>query len=555
MNKNEWNGRYSKKGFAYGLEPNKFLTTISSRLKTSAKAIALSIAEGEGKNAVFLASLGYEVECIEFSKIAVEKIKFLSRKNNCEKLIYVKTQDVLEFNFKRTKYDLIPTTRKNKYLFQNIMFSLKPGGLFVFQGYHVDYKGRNGPQAVQRRTTCIKIKDLLRSFDVLVEEENEEEFEEGIYRKGKSKTVKLLMRKPVNNVPGIKMKKPSFQVLRTKMVKKVETINDQNIQSLEREQDLYLSMAPFLLKSSLSYIEKLDRCFVCWFPRSFCTCRQFKQLPIVEFERHELEILVLTHPNEFLRSTSSARVLPFVLEKCRICFFGIESDLNILKWKLECIDLDSIFILYPVEGSEVLSCSFKGDNQSKVKLMLVLDGTWKQTSQLLKFVFSIREELKTRCFKLNEKFLKKYFSPVINMVHDGYGLGRISTFEATFFALSILNNINLSTDLLFSFCIESLGPLLIGLSKSRFLTQDHLLKNSDASVAPTYCSLCNLTVSSPSRYKAHIKGSKHTLTSNNVTQTYKITESLSEKFLFSQVLTSEPADCAIEDLKSFVVVK
>ena len=72
---NEWDKRYSESGYAYGTEPNDFL---KQNFSTIPRGKVLSIAEGEGRNAVFLAKQGYQVTAIDSSIVAINKAEQLA---------------------------------------------------------------------------------------------------------------------------------------------------------------------------------------------------------------------------------------------------------------------------------------------------------------------------------------------------------------------------------------------------------------------------------------------------------------------------------------------
>jgi len=65
-----WNERYREPGFAYGTAPNEFLVSVVDRIP---QGKILSLAEGEGRNAVYLASLGYQVTGVDGSEVGLRK--------------------------------------------------------------------------------------------------------------------------------------------------------------------------------------------------------------------------------------------------------------------------------------------------------------------------------------------------------------------------------------------------------------------------------------------------------------------------------------------------
>ena len=79
MSKDFWNSRYSEQEFAYGTQPNAFLR---ERLEKIKSGTALFLGEGEGRNAVYAATLGWQVDAVDFSSSAKVKALKLAEKNN-----------------------------------------------------------------------------------------------------------------------------------------------------------------------------------------------------------------------------------------------------------------------------------------------------------------------------------------------------------------------------------------------------------------------------------------------------------------------------------------
>ncbi len=96
-----WNERYSEAQYAYGLEANDFLKAqqIGSGLKI------LCLAEGEGRNGVYLAKLGNEVTCVDYSEAGLEKTRTLAKQNGVE--VTCVCADLGQMNLQAASWDLI----------------------------------------------------------------------------------------------------------------------------------------------------------------------------------------------------------------------------------------------------------------------------------------------------------------------------------------------------------------------------------------------------------------------------------------------------------------
>ena len=132
-----WNERFSTEDYLFGKRPNAYLAEKTPLLQ---KSMALCIADGEGRNSVWLASQGFEVDAFDFSPVAMSKAEKLAAKNNVN--VNFKCSDWESFHWKPNHYDTIagiffqfadPGPRQD--LFEKLHSSLKPGGTLIIQGY------------------------------------------------------------------------------------------------------------------------------------------------------------------------------------------------------------------------------------------------------------------------------------------------------------------------------------------------------------------------------------------------------------------------------------
>ena len=158
-----WNERYSEPGFAYGTEPNEFLVSVVDRIPHGR---ILSLAEGEGRNAVYLASLGYEVTGVDGSEVGLRKAMELAGERGVA--ITTIQADLGEFEIGMDQWEgiiacycHIPSAIRVP-LHQAAVRGLKSGGVFVLEGFSKEQLayGTGGPQSV----------DMLMSLDDLTQE-------------------------------------------------------------------------------------------------------------------------------------------------------------------------------------------------------------------------------------------------------------------------------------------------------------------------------------------------------------------------------------------------
>jgi 2-polyprenyl-3-methyl-5-hydroxy-6-metoxy-1,4-benzoquinol methylase len=135
-----WNERFSSDNYLFGEKPNQYLAEKTPLLQ---KGKALSIADGEGRNSVWLASQGFDVDAFDFSPVAIVKAKKLANKKQAS--VNFHCSDWQNFDWQADQYDTIagiffqfanPEARTE--IFEKLNFALKPGGTLIIQGYGKD---------------------------------------------------------------------------------------------------------------------------------------------------------------------------------------------------------------------------------------------------------------------------------------------------------------------------------------------------------------------------------------------------------------------------------
>jgi len=168
-----WNERFNKEIFIFGKEPNEYLVEKTNQyLKPKDKV--LCIADGEGRNGVWLAKQGMQVVGFDASDIALAKAKQFSIDNQVE--VEYSFSDTDSYAWQENTYDAVigifiqfadPAMRAR--IFENAYKTLKSGGLFILQGYtpkQLDYK-TGGPSLIEHLYTEEMIRDLAKQFEIL----------------------------------------------------------------------------------------------------------------------------------------------------------------------------------------------------------------------------------------------------------------------------------------------------------------------------------------------------------------------------------------------------
>lgn len=195
-----WDERYSAEEYAYGKAPNKFLEV---HYKVIPKGKVLSLAEGEGRNAVFLAKQGYSVTAVDASQVGLDKAKKLAEENGVSiELIHA---DLADFDIGENRWDGIVSifcplpSALRKELHKKVVAGLKTKGVFLVEAYTPDQvkHGTGGGNSADLMTTkeslCLELDGL--KFTHLIELERD--VIEGIYHTGLGAVVQALASKEI----------------------------------------------------------------------------------------------------------------------------------------------------------------------------------------------------------------------------------------------------------------------------------------------------------------------------------------------------------------------
>jgi len=170
-----WNDRFGRKEFAFGKEPNPFL---KKHIRLLPKGKALDIASGEGRNAVFLAQHGFEVDAVDISEKGLKKARKLAR----EKRVKINTflVDLDQHPIGKERYDLIANFYfLRRRLIPRIKKGLKKGGKVIFETYLLEHRklGTGGPKQAKYFLKPNELLGLFKDFRILF-------YREGIFREG-----------------------------------------------------------------------------------------------------------------------------------------------------------------------------------------------------------------------------------------------------------------------------------------------------------------------------------------------------------------------------------
>lgn len=197
-----WNDRFAGAGdrFVFGTEPNDFLVCEAHRLAPASRV--LSVADGEGRNSVFLAAQGHDVDALEFAPAALAKARILAGARNVT-LRFIET-DVFAWDWPVEAYDAVvaifiqfadPVQRAS--LFARMMAALRPGGVLLLQGYAPEQLkyGTGGPSQVDHLYTEAMLLDAFRDHETVLLRRHDSVINEGDGHRGMSALVDMVVRK------------------------------------------------------------------------------------------------------------------------------------------------------------------------------------------------------------------------------------------------------------------------------------------------------------------------------------------------------------------------
>ena len=198
-----WNRRFANPGFLFGTAPNRWLERHArSTAGWRAGQRVLCIADGEGRNSVWLAEQGLAVDAFDIAEGGVAKARALAAQHGVHVDYAVADADRLAWP--EARYDGVAAifvqfadTPMRARLFANLARCLKRGGTLVLQGYtprQLEYR-TGGPPFVDHLYTAPMLREAFAALDILALDEYEDELAEGQGHCGRSALIGLVARK------------------------------------------------------------------------------------------------------------------------------------------------------------------------------------------------------------------------------------------------------------------------------------------------------------------------------------------------------------------------
>ena len=410
----DWNRRY-KKGWAYGKQPNEFLVYCIDNYCSyfhddhlpshdhhhllsyghHHTLHALSLGEGQGRNAVYLATKGYHCTAVDYSIAGLSKVKDLAAARGVLDSITVEHEDLCQYYPTPNHYDLIisifcilkPVDREA--LHRRCIAALRPGGLLILQCFssrQEELRCNNSSSSMTSLPstshwnlgpstdcliTCKQLTDDFEGLEIIHAEECTKMLNEGKYHRGKAILTEFVARKKmnVNNV----MYRSMMDLLFDDAEKQWGTnknlvvgVEDDGYDYDADESDQLLQHAHYMFQVSCMEALRSKWCRYCWNPYDLCCCRAIQAQVLLSIRQSfdhfkdstiNLHWVIVIHPNEFLRSTSSIKIAVLYLSQafgnsCELLVYGCSTHRDRLHEILMNASHSPTCILFPGHDEE-----------------------------------------------------------------------------------------------------------------------------------------------------------------------------------------------------------
>ena len=199
MGREFWDERYGEAELTYGSEPNDFLREMAPRIPPGP---VLGLGEGQGRNAVHLATLGHAVTAVDQSPVGLARARELAAGRGAALTTVV--ADLADFDLGQTSWSGIisifchlPSALRRS-LYPRCAAALAPGGVLILEAYtpnQLEY-GTGGPKELDLLGTLAELRDLLPGLELEIGREVVREVHEGAHHHGLGAVVQVVARKP-----------------------------------------------------------------------------------------------------------------------------------------------------------------------------------------------------------------------------------------------------------------------------------------------------------------------------------------------------------------------
>lgn len=197
-----WDQKFQQQEYLYGTKPSQFIVDQQNWLKPGQNA--LSVADGEGRNSVFMSQIGVQVTAMDSSSVGIAKARKLADSHSVK--VNFQHADLLDWQWEANTYDLVaaifiqfadPDFRAK--IFSGMIKTLVPGGILLLHGYtprQLEY-GTGGPSKANLLYTREMLDEAFQAMEIIRLEEYDRELQEGAGHSGMSALIDLIARKPL----------------------------------------------------------------------------------------------------------------------------------------------------------------------------------------------------------------------------------------------------------------------------------------------------------------------------------------------------------------------
>ena len=189
-----WDERFAGDTFLFGTKPAMGLVRHKDKLIQNGSCFA--VADGEGRNSVYLAELGHDVLAMDSSQVGIDKAKKLAEAHQVS--VSYELADIYGYDWQKAQFDNVvaifiqfaPPSKWHE-IFEGMKQALRPGGVLILHGYtpkQVEY-GTGGPSNVAHLYTTEMLAEAFGDMDILVNEAYEAVLDEGPGHNGQSALV------------------------------------------------------------------------------------------------------------------------------------------------------------------------------------------------------------------------------------------------------------------------------------------------------------------------------------------------------------------------------
>jgi len=196
-----WNGRFASESYIFGTRPAAFLADNAHFIPARSRVLAL--ADGEGRNSVFLAELGHQVLATDIAETGLAKAQKLADARRVS--VEFRHLDLQGWQWPEAEFDAVvavfiqfaPPAFRDE-IFSGMKRAVRPGGVALLHGYtskQLEYR-TGGPAVVEQLYTEALLRAAFADWDLLRLEAYERELDEGEGHKGRSAVIDMVARRP-----------------------------------------------------------------------------------------------------------------------------------------------------------------------------------------------------------------------------------------------------------------------------------------------------------------------------------------------------------------------